>query len=136
MQKGVQIDDHYFNKPPITLDELRTILGSKQLWCSFQPRQYSLEIARNCDHSDIQIYRNTCKATNDLAWKMGATGNKRIAVAAYHDGSQEGADLIECIEQNLQKMGTKLFVFKWKNQEYKFIQILHKIQSILGPYKK
>ena len=134
--KGVQIDDHYFNKPPITLDELRSMLGKKQLWCSFQPRQFSHDIARICDHSDIQIYRNTCKGTGDLAWKMGATGNQKIAVAAYHDGSEEGAELIDCIEQDLHNLGTKLFVFKWKNQEFWIMQFLHRIQSILGLYKK
>ena len=87
-------------------------------------------------NSDVQIYRNTYKGTGDLAWNMGATGNKKIAVAAYHDGSEEGAELIKCIEQDLQNMGTKLFVFKWKNQEIWLMQILHRIQSILGLYKK
>lgn len=29
--KGVQIDDHYFNKPPITLDELKSMLGKKAI---------------------------------------------------------------------------------------------------------
>ena len=134
--KGVQIDDHYFNKPPITLDELRSMLGKKQLWCSFQPRQFSHDIASLCDQNDIQIYRNTCKGTGDLAWKMGATGNPKIAVAAYHDGSEAGAELIDCIEQDLQALGTKLFVFKWKNQEIWIMQALHRIQSILGLYKK
>ena len=133
--KGVQIDDHYFNKPPITLDELRIMLGQKELWCSFQPRQFSHDVASNCDHSDIQIYRNTCRGTGDLAWKMGVTGNKKIAVAAYHDGSQEGAELIQCIEQDLKTLGTKLFVFKWKNQEIWLMQLLHKFQTLVGLHK-
>ena len=29
--KGVQIDDHYFNKPPISIKELRGMLGKKEL---------------------------------------------------------------------------------------------------------
>lgn len=65
--KGVQIDDHYFNKPPITIQELRVMLGRKELWCSFQPRQFSSEFAKTCDQNDVQIYRNTCKSTVDIA---------------------------------------------------------------------
>ena len=134
--KGVQIDDHYFNKPPISLDKLRSMLGEKELWCSFQPRQFTHNISISCDHSDVQIYRNTCKGTGDLARKMGITDNENIAVAAYDDGSQEGGELIECIEDDLKSMGTKLFVFKWKNQEIWLMEWLHKFQSILGLYKK
>ena len=114
---GVQIDDHYFNNPPISLSELRVMLGEKELWCSFQPRQFSHNIADTCDQNDVQIYRNTCKGTGDLAWKMGITGKQHIAVAAYHDGSKQGTELIKCIKQDLKGLGTKLFVFKWKNQE-------------------
>jgi len=114
---GVQIDDHYFNKPPISLEELRLMLGKKQLWCSFQPRQFSHDIANTCDQNDVQIYRNTCSGTGDMAWNMGITGNKRIAVAAYHDGSEKGQQLIDCIKKDLETLNTKLFVFKWKNQE-------------------
>ena len=44
---GVQIDDHYFNNPPVSLNELRVILEGKELWCSFQPRQFSNTIANN-----------------------------------------------------------------------------------------
>jgi len=115
--KGVQIDDHYFNNPPITLNKLRGMLGTKQLWCSFQPRQFSEKIAATCDQNDIQIYRYGCKKTGDIAWEMGVTGNSKIAVAAYEDGSKEGKELINCIEQDLKSLGTNLFVFKWKNQE-------------------
>lgn len=115
--KGVQIDDHYFNNPPISIKDLKTMLGKKQLWCSFRPRQFSFQIANECDQSDVQIYRNTCKGTGDMAWSMGITGNPRIAVAAYADGSREGKELIECIKQDLKSLDTDIFVFKWKNQE-------------------
>ena len=115
--KGVQIDDHYFNNPPVSIKELRKMLGMKQLWCSFQPRQFSFQIANTCDQNDVQIYRNTCKGTGDMAWRMGITGNPRVAIAAYNDGSKEGDDLIDCIKQDLKSLGTDLFVFKWKNQE-------------------
>ncbi len=115
--KGVQIDDHYFNKPPISIKGLRSILVEKVLWCSFQPRQFSFQIANNCDQSDVQIYRNNCKGTGDMAWRMGITGNPRIAVAAYEDGSKEDSELIKCIKEDLKTLNTKLFVFKWKNQQ-------------------
>ena len=52
-----------------------------------------------------------------MAWRMGITGNHEIAVAAYNDGSKEGDELIKCIEKDLKSLKTKLFVFKWKNQE-------------------
>lgn len=136
--KGVQIDDHYFNDPPVSIRDMRKMLGKKQLWCSFQPKQFSFSIANKCDQSDVQIYRSTCRGTGDLAWKMGITGNSRIAVAAYNDGSKEGNGLINCIEKDLMSLGTDLFVFKWKNQEvwskqvWKFVsQPLNAIKSLL-----
>ena len=115
--KGVQIDDHYFNNPPVSIKDLRKMLGKKQLWCSFQPRQFSFQIANTCDQNDVQIYRNTCRGTGDTAWRMGITSNPRVAVAAYNDGSKEGDELIDCIKEDLKSLGTNLFVFKWKNQE-------------------
>ena len=129
--KGVQIDDHYFNKPPISIKELRDMLGQKELWCSFQPRQFTSATAKSCDQNDVQLYRYTCKGTEDLAWKLGITGNQRIAVAAYHDGSQEGDELIRCIKNKLRKVDSKLFVFKWKNQEFWIMQLLHKLQTTM-----
>ena len=114
---AVQIDDHYFNDPPVPLSELRSMLGQKRLWCSFQPRQFSHQIASACDHSDVQIYRQGCMATGDMAWNMGITGYSNIKVAAYHDGSNQGTELINCIKADLNSLGTGLFVFKWKNQE-------------------
>lgn len=133
--KGVQIDDHYFNKPPVSIQELRAMLGDKELWCSFQPRQFSNKIATSCDQNDVQIYRNSCKGTGDLAWKMGITNNQRIAVAAYHDGSKDGSELIQCIKDDLKGLGTRLFVFKWKNQEIWLMQLLHQLQTSLNLYK-
>ena len=115
--KGVQIDDHYFNDPPISIKSMRKMLGKKELWCSYQPRQFSFQIANTCDQNDVQIYRNTCKGTGDMAWRMGITGNPIVAVAAYNDGSKQGDDLIKCIDNDLKSLGTELFVFKWKNQE-------------------
>ena len=76
--KGVQIDDHYFNDPPIALDELRRMLGEKELWCSFQPKQFLHTIANSCDQNDVQIYRHTCRGTGDIAWGMGITGNPEL----------------------------------------------------------
>jgi hypothetical protein len=123
--KGVQIDDHYFNKPPVSLVSLKRILNQKELWCSFQPKQYSSKLAANCDQSDLQLYRYRCKETRDLAWKMGVTGDSRVKVAAYDDGTLNGAKLIKCIENDLNKLGTGLFVFKWKNQEAWLKKALH-----------
>ena len=51
--KAVQIDDHYFNDPPVSIKQLRSMLGNKQLWCSFQPRQFSYATAQMCDQSDV-----------------------------------------------------------------------------------
>ena len=115
--KGVQIDDHYFNSPPIHIKNLRNMLGEKELWCSFQPGQFTFYLAENCNQIDVQIYRYTCKETGDMAWRMGITGNSAIAVAAYDDGSKNGSEQVRCIKKDLSNMGTKLFVFKWKNQE-------------------
>jgi len=130
--KGVQIDDHYFNNPPISIKELRHMLGKKELWCSFQPRQFSHAVANTCDQNDVQIYRNTCKGTGDMAWRMDITNNQKIAVAAYDDGSKEGEELIKCIEKDLKTLSTKLFVFKWKNQEVWLIQVLHRLQTVFN----
>ena len=133
--KAVQIDDHYFNKPPVSIPDLRKMLGKKELWCSFQPRQFSFQIANTCDQNDVQIYRNTCKGTGDMAWNMRITNNPRIAVAAYNDGSTKGDALIKCIDADLKSLGTKLFVFKWKNQEIWLMQVLHQLQKAFNLYK-
>ena len=114
---AVQVDDHYFNDPPMALSALRKAIGEKELWCSFQPRQYSYQLARKCDHVDIQIYRQQCKRTGDIAYNLGATGRPETAIAVYHDGTESGEDLVKCMEKDLGTMRTKVFVFKWKNQE-------------------
>lgn len=114
---GVQIDDHYFSNPPMSLFELHKILKQKQLWCSFQPSQFSFDLATKCDQSDIQIYRKSCRETLDMAWIMGITGNMKIAVATYEDGSKTGEHLSSCVSNNLNYIETRHFVFKWKNQE-------------------
>ena len=115
--KAVQIDDHFFNKPPLAIEELKTRLGKKELWCSFQPRQFNRQTAAICDQTDIQIYRKSCGETLDIAWNMGIIGQPKIAVATYADGSQKGDAQVRCLEKNLTRLGNKLFVFKWKNQE-------------------
>lgn len=115
--KGVQIDDHYFNKPPVSLTQLRVMLDQKELWCSFQPRQFTHQLASKCDHADVQIYRKTCFETVDMALRMGITGHLKIKVAAYDDGSVQGGELLKCIEKDLSTLRTGMFVFKWKNQE-------------------
>ncbi len=114
---AVQVDDHYFNDPPMSLSELRKVIGGKELWCSFQPRQYSYQLAERCDHVDIQIYRQECTRTGNIAYNLGVTGLSKTAIAVYHDGTEFGEELVSCIEKDLETMGTKVFVFKWKNQE-------------------
>ena len=115
--KAVQIDDHFFNKPPLPIQEFKTMLGTKELWCSFQPRQFNRQTAEICDQNDIQIYRKNCSDTIDIAWSMGIVGQSNIAIATYADGSQQGDDQVRCLEKNLATLGSQLFVFKWKNQE-------------------
>ena len=115
--KAVQIDDHFFDKPPIPISELKQQLGSKGLWCSFQPRQFNTTIASQCDQADVQIYRQTCSDTVATAWRLGILSQPHIAVATYADGSQQGETLMRCLEQKLKATGNPLFVFKWDNQE-------------------
>ena len=114
---AIQIDDHFFNNPPIGLNKLRQITKPKKLWCSFQPRQYSLRFASLCDHIDVQIYRLGCIRTGDIAYNLGLTGKQNTAISVYHDGSVSGDDQLRCIEQDLAEMGSRMFIFKWKNQE-------------------
>lgn len=37
--KALQVDDHFFAKPPLEIGKLRSLLSDRQLWCSFQPSQ-------------------------------------------------------------------------------------------------
>jgi hypothetical protein len=115
--QGVQIDDHYFNAPPMSIGKLRSMLGGKQLWCSFQPRQYTHRTARMCNQSDVQLYRYDCPTTKRIASSMGILGHPKVAVATYVDGSKQDHDTAACLKQTLTASNTKLFAFKWKNQE-------------------
>ena len=114
---AVQIDDHFFNNPPLPIKEFKTMLGKKELWCSFQPRQFNRETAVICDQKDIQIYRKNCSETINIAWGLGIIGQSSIAIATYADGSQQGDEHVRCLDKSLETLGNKLFVFKWKNQE-------------------
>ena len=127
---GVQIDDHYFSNPPISLFELQKILKQKQLWCSFQPYQFSFDLATKCDQADIQIYRKSCLETLDMAWHMGITGNRKIAVATYEDGSRMGEHLSNCISNKLNHVETRHFIFKWKNQEVWTKKVWHLLAKL------
>lgn len=62
---AVQVDDHFFARPPLPVGELSRTLQAqkKELWCSFQPRQLSWEQRRHCDHTDVQLYRLDCATT-------------------------------------------------------------------------
>ena len=130
--KAVQIDDHFFNKPPLPIGELKQQLGSKGLWCSFQPRQFNLTIASQCAQSDVQIYRQTCSDTVAMAWRLGILGQPNIAIATYADGSKQGDEQVQCVQDELQPYGNPLFVFKWDNQEVWSKQIWR----VLKPTKK
>ena len=116
--KALQIDDHFFAKPPVEITSLRAQLRDRQLWCSFQPGQFSWQTARLCDHVDIQLYRNTCNSTIDAAYRLGVAGRKNTAIAVYHDGSDVNERGLSCFREALQRSGNRLFVFKWKNPEY------------------
>ncbi len=128
--KGVQIDDHFFNNPPLSMSQMRDKIGSKELWCSFQPNQYSYKNARQCDHIDVQIYRRRCRETGDYAYNLGATGRKNTAVAVYHDGSSNADIELKCMESDLRSLGSEIFVFKWNNPEAFINYILKQIKSI------
>jgi len=116
--KALQVDDHFFAKPPVSLANLRSQLGGRQLWCSFQPGQYSWRAARHCDHVDIQLYRNACRSTVDAAYRLGVAGRRDTAIAVYHDGSEVDERGLRCYREAFQRSGNRLFVFKWKNPEH------------------
>ena len=128
--KAVQVDDHFFNKPPLAINQLKTMLGRKELWCSFQQRQFNWDTAAICDQSDIQIYRKSCTETVNIAWNMGIIGDPDIAVATYNDGSQQGDELVRCLQKRLTTLGNQLFVFKWKNQEFWIKYVLNIFQTL------
>jgi len=134
--KALQIDDHFFAKPPVEITSLRSQLRDRELWCSFQPGQFSWRTAQLCDHVDIQLYRNTCNSTIDAAYRLGVAGRKNTAIAVYHDGSNDNERGLSCFREALQRSGNRLFVFKWKNPEYwltpytkRFWKLLARIRS-------
>jgi len=69
--KAVQVDDHFFHQAPLPLGQLRRELGSRELWCSFQPDQLSAERRRLCDHVDVQLYRLNCPQIEHHAVRLG-----------------------------------------------------------------
>ena len=115
---ALQVDDHFFAGPPMPIIELKHRLGGKQLWCSFQPRQFSWRAAQHCDHVDIQVYRQSCPATVDVARRLGVAGRRDTAIAVYHDGSPAADRQLNCMQGRFGAIGNRVFVFKWKNPEH------------------
>ena len=115
---AVQVDDHFFARPPVALSALKASLAPRQLWCSFQPGQYSWRAAQHCDHVDIQVYRQGCRSTAERAYGLGVAGRRDTAIAVYHDGSTADDRRMSCFRRAIGAMGNRLFVFKWKNPEH------------------
>lgn len=114
---ALQVDDHFFADPLLGLGELRQMIGQKELWCSFQPNQFSESLAQQCDHIDVQIYRRGCLETVNQAYNLGLAGRPRSALAVYHSGTSQDTKTLDCFRQEMQAAGNSLFVFKWKNPE-------------------
>lgn len=115
---ALQVDDHFFTSPPENLGSLRHQLGHRKLWCSFQPGQYTWWAARQCDHVDIQLYRNACRSTVNAAYRLGVAGRSDTAIAVYHDGSNADVSRLNCFQKAFRNIGNRVFVFKWKNPEH------------------
>lgn len=115
---ALQVDDHFFARPPLALTSLKASLAPRQLWCSFQPGQYSWRAAQHCDHVDIQVYRQGCRSTADSAYVLGIAGRRDTAIAVYHDGSTADDRRMSCFRKEIGAIGNRLFVFKWKNPEH------------------
>jgi len=115
---ALQVDDHFFAQPPVALATLKASVAPRQLWCSFQPGQYSWRAAQNCDHIDIQVYRQGCSPTVDSAHQLGVAGRADTAIAVYHDGSAADDRRLSCFRREIGAIGNRLFVFKWKNPEH------------------
>ena len=81
------------------------MLGTKELWCSFQPRQFNRQTAASCDQNDIQIYRKNCSDTIDIAWSMGIVGQSNIAIATTLMEANRD-DQVRCLEKNLATLGS------------------------------
>ena len=114
---ALQVDDHFFSQPPVALSALKASLAPRQLWCSFQPSQYSWRAARQCDHVDIQVYRRSCRATINSVHQLRVAGRADTAIAVYHDGSAADDRRLSCIRKEIRGIKNRLFIFKWKNQE-------------------
>ena len=115
---ALQVDDHFFAQPPVALSSLKASLAPRQLWCSFQPGQYSWRAAQHCDHVDIQVYRQGCSPTVASAYQLGVAGRADTAIAVYHDGSAADDRRLSCFRREIGAIGNRLFVFKWKNPEH------------------
>ena len=129
---ALQVDDHFFANPPVEMSRLKAILTPRQLWCSFQPSQYSWGVARYCDHVDIQVYRQDCWTTVDSAYRLGVAGQQDTAIAVYHDGSASDDRRLLCLRREFRKIGNQLFVFKWKNPEYWLTPITRGVWQMLA----
>jgi len=115
---ALQVDNHFFARPPLALSSLKPSLAPRQLWCSFQPAQYSWRAAQHFDHVDIQVYRQGCSPTMDRAYQLGVAGWRDRAIAVYHDGSAADDRRLSCFRREIGAIGNRLFVFKWKNPEH------------------
>ena len=116
--QALQVDDHYFAAPPLPIERLKDQLAGRSLWCSFQTGQFSWRAAQACDHVDLQLYRQSCKATLDAVYRLGIPGARDAAVAVYHDGSDTDDRRLACLREQVRSSGHRLFVFKWKNPEH------------------
>jgi hypothetical protein len=117
---AVQVDDHFFQHPPISIPLLRHQLKGKQLWCSLQPAQLNWQNSQGCDHIDIQLYRLECDQAVKQALRLGLANQSETAVAIYHDGSKADTSTLACSREKLKAIGLSTFVFKWKNPEVYF----------------
>ena len=129
---ALQVDDHFFARPPVSLALLRTRLAPRQLWCSFQPGQYSWQSAQYCDHVDIQVYRQSCQTTVDRAYQLGVAGRHKTAIAVYHNGSATDDRRMWCFHRQFRAIGNQLFVFKWKNPEHWLTPLTRPIWHLLS----
>jgi len=132
---ALQVDDHFFAQPPVALSTLKASLAPRQLWCSFQPGQYSWRAAQNCDHVDIQLYRQGCSPTVDSAYQLGVAGRANTAIAVYHDGSAADDRRMSCFRRAIGAIGNRLFVFKWKNPEHWLAPITRGLWQTLSRFR-
>lgn len=129
---ALQVDDHFFARPPVEISTLKVSLAPRQLCCSFQPGQYSWRTARHCDHIDIQLYRQTCRSAVDNTYRLGIAGRRDTAIAVYHDGSADSDRLLSCFRREIGAIGNRLFVFKWKNPEYWLTPLIRRFWQLVS----